>query len=320
MRQAVVAVVLAAMVAAAEVPTAAQNASRALRPESAAVGTLLATGIQRSSTFRDLTGRLSGSDVIVYVRFSRCAGDVPGCLFWASAAPGLRRVLIKLDPFGRSQEELTALLAHELRHALEVADAPEIRDLASFEKAFAGHGWKGAHGFETAPAREITKRVTAELRSTNEGANSQGREWLPSSKLRTRIVAGTVVSGDIDPRTLAAAIELLPRPPERIVMVDKELPPTKESQLRELDAFVLRGSRVIYLRRQSETLRAAEHSGGPYVVMLAVVIWHEMAHTEGLDEPQAQEREETLWKEFTRRGLVDTVVGLSYLAELQRRR
>ena len=320
MRQAVAGVVLAAMVAAAEIPTAAQNASPALRPESAAVRTLLATGIQRSSTFRDLTDRLSGSDVIVYVRFSRCPGDVPGCLFWASAAPGLRRVLIKLDPFGRSQEELTAVLAHELRHALEVADAPEIRDVASFEKAFAGHGWKGAYGFETAPAREITRQVTAELRSTSEGANSQGREWPPSSKSRTRIVAGTVVSGDIDVRTLAAAIELLPRPPERIVMVDKELPPTKESQLRELDAFVLPGSRVIYLRRQSQTLRAAEYSGGPHVVMLAVVIWHEMAHTEGLDEPQAQEREEALWKEFTRRGLVDSAVGLTYLAELQRRR
>jgi hypothetical protein len=45
-----------------------------------------------------------------------------------------------------------------------------------------------------------------------------------------------------------------------------------------------------------------------------------MAHTDGLDERQAQEREEDLWKEFTRRGLVDSAVGLTYLAEMQRRR
>ncbi len=44
-------------------------------------------------------------------------------------------------------------------------------------------------------------------------------------------------------------------------MVDiQELPLTT---LRGLDAFVLSGSCVIYLRRQSATLLAAEFSGGP---------------------------------------------------------
>jgi hypothetical protein len=269
--------------------------------------------MERSGTFRHLTSRLSGSDVVVYVRFSRCPGNVAGCLLWASAAPGLRRVLIKLDQFGRSPDELTALLAHELQHAAEVAGAPEIQDLASFQKSFARHGWKGAQGFETAQATDVAKRVAAEL--------SQESQWVPPSKSRGQIIAGTVVNGDVDARMLAAALAVLPRRPERIVMVDtRELPPTQESRLRELDAYVLSGSPVIYLRRQSQTLRAAEYSGGPYVLMLAVVIWHEMAHTDGLDERQAQEREEDLWKEFTRRGLVDSAVGLTYLAEMQRRR
>jgi len=82
---------------------------------------------------------------------------------------------------------------------------------------------------------------------------------------------------------------------------------------------VLNDSRVIYLRRQGPTLIAAEYSGGPYVLMLAIIIWHEMAHTEGLDERQAQHREEDLWKEFMRRDLVDRSLGLTYLVELQRR-
>jgi hypothetical protein len=232
MQQAMVGVVLAVIAAAGEAPTTAPDTWRALRPESAAVRTLVARGKERSGTFRDLTGRLNGSDIIT-----------------------------------------------------------------------------------------STTRVAAELGSTSEAANTQGLEWPPSSKSRTRIVAGTVVSGDVDTRTLAAAIEALPRPPERIVMVDtKDLPPTQESRLRGLDAFVLSGSRVICLRRQSPTLRAAEDEGGPYVLMLAVVIWHEMAHAEGLDERQAQEREEDLWKAFTGRGLVDSAVGLSYLTELRRRR
>jgi hypothetical protein len=163
MRQRVAGVLFAVIAVAAEVPMTAQDASPALRPESADIRVLMTTGIEQSSTFRDLAGRLNAGDVIVYLRFSRCKGDAPGCLLWASTTPGLRRVLIKIDPIGRSPNELTALLAHELQHALEVADAPEIRDLASFEKAFAGRGWKGTHGFETRQAREVTKRVAGEL-------------------------------------------------------------------------------------------------------------------------------------------------------------
>lgn len=156
---------------------------------------------------------------------------------------------------------------------------------------------------------------------TSEAANSQRREWVPSSASRTLILAGTVVNGDMDPQTLQAAIEALPRRPGRIDVVEtKALPPAHASRLRDLDGFVLRDSRVIYLRRQGPTLLAAEYSGGPYVLMLAVIIWHEMAHTEGLDERQAQHREEDLWKDFMRRRLLDSSVGLTYLAELQRRR
>ena len=57
-----------------------------------------------------------------------------------------------------------------------------------------------------------------------------------------------------------------------------------------------------------------------YLLMLAAVIWHEMAHAEGLDERHAQEREEDLWKQFVQRSLVDSGVGLTYLNELRRRR
>jgi len=187
MWQEIVGVALAVIAATDGVAITTRDASRALRPESAAVRTLMANGMERSNTFRGLAGRLSGTDVLVYVRYSRCPGNLPGCLSWVSAAPGLRRVLIKLDQFGRSPNELTALLAHELQHALEVADEPQIRDHASFGKAFAGLGWKGTHGFETAQAREITIRVAAELGSASGTANSQAREQTPSQKSRSRM-------------------------------------------------------------------------------------------------------------------------------------
>jgi len=56
------------------------------------------------------------------------------------------------------------------------------------------------------------------------------------------------------------------------------------------------------------------------LLMLAAVIWHEMAHIDGLDERHAQEREEDLWKQFVQRSLVDSGVGLTYLQELRGRR
>jgi len=75
----------------------------------------------------------------------------------------VRRLLIKIDRFGHSPDELTALLAHELQHATEVASDSEITDLASFEKSFALHGWKHGAGFETGEAITISRRVAAEL-------------------------------------------------------------------------------------------------------------------------------------------------------------
>jgi hypothetical protein len=157
--------------------------------------------------------------------------------------------------------------------------------------------------------------------ASSEAANGQGQHPARSSETPSRIITGTAVDGDIDTRTLRAALEMLPRRPERIAVVDDEaVPPALEKQLSGLDAFVPIGSRVIYLRRQSLTLLEAEYSGGPFVLMLAAVIWHEMAHTEGLDERHAQDREEDLWKQFVQRSLVDSGVGLTYLSQLRRRR
>jgi hypothetical protein len=156
---------------------------------------------------------------------------------------------------------------------------------------------------------------------TSEAANGQGQKRARSLEPPSGIINGTVVNGDVDPRTLRAALEALPRRPERIVVVETEtLPPGHEKQLRDLDGFVPVGSRVIYLCRQSPTLLAAEYEGGPFVLMLAAIIWHEMAHAEGLDERHAQEREEELWQQFVRRSLVDSSIGLTYLDELRRRR
>jgi len=149
----------------------AQRGSPRIRPESVAMRALIDSGMERSATFRELSTGLDSSDVIVYVRFSPCSGGVPACLAWASASVDTRRLLIKVDRFGRSPDDLTALLAHELQHATEVAADSGITDVASFQKSFALRGWKHRVGFETGEAIAISRRVAAELtRSEPDGS------------------------------------------------------------------------------------------------------------------------------------------------------
>jgi hypothetical protein len=168
--------------------------------------------------------------------------------------------------------------------------------------------------------RGLQFALVALLIPVGESAADQPTERSRPSKRSVQSVAGTIVVGEIDRRTLRAALEALPRRPARIEVVDDSAaPPALQQLTRDLDGFVPIGSDVIYLRRQSVTLREAE-SGGPFVLMLAAVIWHEMAHAEGLDEQQARRREEDLWKQFVQKGLVDSALGLTYLDELRRRR
>src|SRR5687768_16738887 len=118
MGQRLVGMALAAIATAGGATTHA-GGSAAVRPEDPAVRALIASGMKRSATFRDLNTRLDETDVVVYVRFSRCDGGVAACLVWVSSGAGPRRFLIRLDNLRRPPDELTVLLAHELQHAHE---------------------------------------------------------------------------------------------------------------------------------------------------------------------------------------------------------
>jgi hypothetical protein len=133
-------------------------------------------------------------------------------------------------------------------------------------------------------------------------------------------IAGTIVVGEVDVGVFRLALSALPRSPDRIVVVADSAMPGIADRVRELDGFVPRGTRDIYLRRDGSTLRAAASSGGPYVLMLAIVIWHEQAHADGCDEAEARAREVSLWREFVRSGRVESSLGLTYLAALRDRK
>jgi hypothetical protein len=118
-------------------------------------------------------------------------------------------------------------------------------------------------------------------------------------------------SDDYSP-TVTRVVRLLPRPPGEIKVVNADaIARSSPGRVRHVDGFVIHGQRIIYLARQSQTLQRAMRDGGIFDYALAIIIWHEMAHIEGADEPNAQRQDEALWLEYVRDGRVDAVRWVS---------
>jgi hypothetical protein len=128
---------------------------------------------------------------------------------------------------------------------------------------------------------------------------------------QTDIVPGKGPTAVADREAIAAAIEMLPKRPVRIAVMDvSQNRPDVRDHLLTLDAFTVKGNRVIYLVQQGRTLEGARRGSTLFRAMLAVVIWHEMAHLDGADERGARLAEEELWKRFVRDGVTDQVTAL----------
>lgn len=134
---------------------------------------LLVEGVRRSAVVRNLVDDLEHSDVIVYVSgvMSAAPGAAGGCaegvaahLAFATAAGGLRYLHITLDTWRAGGWDAIPLLGHELQHALEVAAAPEVKDVWSFERLYFRIGWpSGQRAYETDLARATGRRIQEEL-------------------------------------------------------------------------------------------------------------------------------------------------------------
>ena len=138
--------------------------TRRIRSADHSVRTLLRRGYRQSSAFRDLVTRLQRSDVFVYVEeVPRLPGALEGRLMIHPKTHGHRYVRIQISLRG-STEDSIALLGHELQHAVEIADAAEVRDEKGMEALYARIGVRGgAHVYDTLAAREMGRRIRREL-------------------------------------------------------------------------------------------------------------------------------------------------------------
>jgi hypothetical protein len=122
-------------------------------------------------------------------------------------------------------------------------------------------------------------------------------------------------------RVVARALKLLPRQPQRVVVVDAEsVPPALRRSIQWAEGFATPGDVTVYLKKQGVTFRHALRGAGNWDYALAAVIWHEMAHIDGADEAEAQRREELLWQQFIAARRIDAGAGLRYFAVLRKRR
>jgi hypothetical protein len=135
------------------------------------------------------------------------------------------------------------------------------------------------------------------------------------------VAAGALVGAHADScdEAIARALRLLPRQPEKVVLVEKPGATGPRQGKPTVEAFVVQGGRIVYLVRQGVTLQRAVKGPGVFDYALAAIIWHEMAHIDGGDEAAARRAEEQLWKEFVLAGRVDRGQGMKFLALLHNR-
>jgi len=98
--------------------------SSPLRPQSARLQRAIEWSLQESATFRSLADTLAERDVIVWIEAGACYhGRHPACLQHRVTIAGSHRFLFVFVLDDLPQLRVAEFVAHELQHAIEVADA-----------------------------------------------------------------------------------------------------------------------------------------------------------------------------------------------------
>jgi hypothetical protein len=129
---------------------------------------LIREGYERSPTFQSLVDTLQQSNVIVYVQPAVCAGGrIRSCLTSVKGSAVERHIRINVDT-RTSHNALIATIAHELQHAAEIAERPDVLDAATARRLYREIGIGRCHDglsdeCETNRAIATEARVMEEL-------------------------------------------------------------------------------------------------------------------------------------------------------------
>ena len=150
--------------------TTQESAPLHVRTADSTILALIDAGVSGSATFRGLIATLNESDVIVYIAPNLSRPALGGFLAHSIVAQGQHRYLRLAVDIAGAKRRLVSLLAHELQHAVEVAQAPDARDTQSLERLFSrltiAFGCAGSNCFETQAAMNVQGIVEQELAGT----------------------------------------------------------------------------------------------------------------------------------------------------------
>ena len=144
-----------------------------LRSSSPVINAAIQSVIEQSATFRGLVAEINASDSYVFVNEGDCRHGVRACFVSVRSSGAYRFMFILIDPRKRDGE-LMASIGHELRHTIEVIDAPAVRtDSAKFffYERVAMHGSSGER--ETRAAMDAGNAVRSEITCFNRQAKSE---------------------------------------------------------------------------------------------------------------------------------------------------
>lgn len=164
----------AGTVSASSDPTADQRPPN-LRPLHQEAAQLLQRGVARSPTIAALVADLEKTDLVVYLNTNAFLPVRTAETLFVTAAAGRRYVLVSVNP-RNIYTDMIRWLGHELQHADEVAHAPEVTDVASFEAFYQRIGTHGKadHRFETRAAQTVDRVVGEELNGRRTGYGAGG--------------------------------------------------------------------------------------------------------------------------------------------------
>ncbi len=141
------------------------SAGTHVRSSSPAIRALIVQATEQSGTFRRMVETINASDSVVYVEEGTCRRGMRACFVNITGARGRRYLWVKID-VRRADRNVMASIGHELRHTIEVLDAPNVSSGAAMFMFYMREGSKLRSGaFETVAAVKAGDTVHTEVKA-----------------------------------------------------------------------------------------------------------------------------------------------------------
>ena len=140
-----------------------------IRCESDSLREALRRGLTESPTFCAIAEELARSNLIIYLESDTILPHgLDGMLRFVTTAGGFRYVRVSIRP-RLASNVLVSMIAHELRHAVEIARAPEVVDEAGMARLYRriGFSCEKPVRFDTLAAIRVGTQVLRELRRSS---------------------------------------------------------------------------------------------------------------------------------------------------------